>query len=45
MQGLHYTRMEAEIEELTNFIDRQQRAERCEQELSKPVNSPITGNW
>lgn len=38
-----YTRMEAEIEELTNSIDRQQRAERREQELSKPVNSPITG--
>lgn len=35
--------MEAEIEELTNSIDRQQRAERREQELSKPVNSPITG--
>ena len=39
-----YSRMEAEIEELTNSIDRQQRAERREQELSKPVNSPITGN-
>lgn len=38
-----YSRMEAEIEELTNSIDRQQRAERMEQELSKPVNSPITG--
>lgn len=38
-----YTKMEAEIEELTNSIDRQQRAERREQELSKPVNSPITG--
>lgn len=38
-----YSRMEAEIEELTNSIDRQQRAERREQELSKPVNSPITG--
>lgn len=38
-----YTRMETEIEELTNSIDRQQRAERREQELSKPVNSPITG--
>ena len=31
------------MEELTNSIDRQQRAERMEQELSKPVNSPITG--
>ena len=38
-----YSRMEAEIEELTNSIDRQQRAERREQELSKPVNYPITG--
>ncbi len=38
-----YNRMEAEIEELTNSIDRQQRAERREQELSKPVNSPLTG--
>ena len=38
-----YTKMEAEIEELTNSIDRQQRAERREQELSKPVNFPITG--
>ena len=38
-----YSRMEAEIEELTNSIERQQRAERREQELSKPVNSPITG--
>ena len=38
-----YSRMEAEIEELTNSIERQQRAERREQELSKPVNSPTTG--
>lgn len=38
-----YNKMEAEIEELTNSIERQQRAERREQELSKPVNSPITG--
>ena len=38
-----YSRMEADIEKLTNSIDRQQRAERREQELSKPVNSPITG--
>jgi HK97 family phage major capsid protein len=38
-----YERMEAEIEELTNSIERQQRADRREQELSKPVNSPITG--
>jgi len=38
-----YSKMEAEIEELTNSIERQQRAERREQELSKPVNSPLTG--
>lgn len=38
-----YNRMETDIEELTNSIERQQRAERREQELSKPVNSPITG--
>lgn len=38
-----YSRMETDIEELTNSIERQQRAERREQELSKPVNSPITG--
>ncbi len=38
-----YSKMEAEIEELTNAIDRQQRAERREQELAKPVNSPLTG--
>lgn len=38
-----YNKMEAEIEELTNSIERQQRAERREQEFSKPINSPITG--
>ena len=38
-----YEKMEAEIDELTNAIDRQQRAERRELELSKPVNSPLTG--
>lgn len=38
-----YNRMEQEIEDLTNAIDRQQRAERREAELSKPVNSPLTG--
>ena len=37
-----YERMENEINELTNSIERQQRAERIEQELSKPVNTPIT---
>lgn len=38
-----YNRMEKEIEDLTTAIDRQTRAERRELELSKPVNSPITG--
>jgi HK97 family phage major capsid protein len=38
-----YNKMEKEIEDLTTAIDRQQRAERREAELSKPVNSPITG--
>lgn len=38
-----YNKMEKEIEDLTAAIDRQTRAERREAELSKPVNSPITG--
>ncbi len=38
-----YNKMEKEIENLTVAIDRQQRAERREAELAKPVNSPITG--
>lgn len=38
-----YNKMEKEIEDLTAAIDRQTRAERRELELSKPVNSPITG--
>lgn len=38
-----YNKMEKEIEDLTVAIDRQQRAERREAELAKPVNSPITG--
>ena len=37
-----YSRMEKEIEDLTVAIDRQQRAEAREAELSKPVNTPIT---
>ena len=37
-----YSRMEKEIEDLTNAIDRQQRAEAREAELNKPVNTPIT---
>ena len=36
-----YNRMEQEIEDLTNAIDRQQRAEAREAEFSKPVNTPI----
>lgn len=39
----NYNKMEKEIEDLTVAIDRQQRAERREAELAKPVNSPITG--
>lgn len=38
-----YNKLEKEIEDLTTAIDRQTRAERRELELSKPVNSPITG--
>lgn len=38
-----YGRMEQEIEDLTNAIDRVQRAEQREAELNKPVNSPLTG--
>ena len=38
-----YLKMEKEIEDLTTAIDRQQRAERMEQELSKPMNFPLTG--
>lgn len=38
-----YNKMEKEIEDLTSAIDRQQRAERMDAELAKPMNSPITG--
>lgn len=38
-----YNRMEKEIEDLTAAIDRQRRADEREAQLSKPVNSPITG--
>jgi HK97 family phage major capsid protein len=38
-----YEKMEKEIEDLTAAIDRQQRAEQREAQLSKPVNSPLTG--
>lgn len=38
-----YTKMEKDIEDLTAAIDRQQRAKRMEHELSKPMNTPLTG--
>ena len=38
-----YAKMESEFDELTNSINRAQRAEQREAELAKPVNSPITG--
>lgn len=38
-----YNKMEKEIEDLTMSIERQQRALDRDHELSKPVNSPITG--
>ena len=37
-----YGRMEKEIEDLTNAIDRQQRAEAREADLNRPMNAPIT---
>ena len=38
-----YAKMEAEFDQLTDAISRQQRADAREAELRKPVNSPITG--
>ena len=38
-----YEKMEAEIEDLTNAIDRHRKAEQREKELSQPVNQPLTG--
>lgn len=38
-----YNKMEKEIEDLTMSIERQQRALDRDNELSKPMNSPITG--
>lgn len=38
-----YNKMEKEIEDLTISIERQQRALDRDHELSKPMNSPITG--
>ena len=40
---LAYERMEQEIEDLTQAIDRQQRAEQREAQLSKAMNQPLTG--
>jgi HK97 family phage major capsid protein len=36
-----YDKMESEIDEISNSITRQQRADAREMELSKPVNTPI----
>lgn len=36
-----YGRMETEIQELTDAINRQSKMERLDKELSKPVNEPI----
>ena len=38
-----YERMEKEIDDLTKAINRQQMMEKREAELSKPINTPITG--
>lgn len=38
-----YEKMEAEITDLTAAIDRERRAEEREAQLSKPVNTPLTG--
>lgn len=38
-----YINMEAEFDELTDAISRAQRVEQREAELSKPINSPLTG--
>ena len=38
-----YERMEAEITDLTTAIDRARRAEERDMELSKPMNTPLTG--
>ena len=36
-----YSRMEKEIEDLTKAIDREQRAQAREEELNRPINTPI----
>lgn len=38
-----YAKMEKDIEDMTVAIDRQTKAEQREAELSRPVNSPLTG--
>ena len=38
-----YANMEAEFDQLTDSINRMQRAEQREADLAKPVNSPLTG--
>lgn len=38
-----YAKMEAEFDQLSDAISRQQRADAREAELTRPVNSPITG--
>ena len=38
-----YSNMEAEFDGLTDAISRAQRVEQREAELSKPINSPLTG--
>ena len=38
-----YAKMEAEFDAITDSIKREQRAADREAELSKPVNTPITG--
>lgn len=39
-----YSRMEKEIEDLTAAIERQQRAERLEKTLEKPISEPLVTN-
>lgn len=38
-----YEKMEAEITDLTAAIDRERRAEERDAELSRPINTPLTG--
>ena len=41
--AITYSNMEAEFDGLTDAISRAQRVEQREAELSKPINSPLTG--